>query len=45
MPINDDYFTYSAAAGSKPTTAQAEMIEARQQAASKTRNYVNPGQL
>lgn len=45
MPINDDYFTYSAAAGSKPTTAQAEMIEARQQAANKTRNYVNPGQL
>ena len=45
MPINDDYFTYSAVAGSKPTTAQAEMIEARQQAASKTRNYVNPGQL
>ncbi len=45
MPINDDYFTYSAAAGSKPTTAQAEMIEARQQAANRTRNYVNPGQL
>lgn len=45
MPINDDYFTYSAAAGSKPTTAQAEMIEASQQAANKTRNYVNPGQL
>lgn len=45
MPINDDYFTYSAAAGSKPTTAYAEMIEARQQAANKTRNYVNPGQL
>ena len=45
MPINDDYFTYSAAAGSKPTTAQAEMIEARQQDANKTRNYVNPGQL
>lgn len=45
MPINDDYFTYSAAAGSSPTTAQAEMIEARQQAANKTRNYVNPGQL
>ena len=45
MPINDDYFTYSAAAGAKPTTAQAEMIEARQQAANRTRNYVNPGQL
>ena len=45
MPINDDYFTYSAAAGSSPTTAQAEMIEARQQAANRTRNYVNPGQL
>lgn len=45
MPINDDYFTYSAAAGSKPTTAQAEMIEARQQASAKTRGYVNPGQL
>ena len=45
MPINDDYFTYSAAAGSKPTTAQAEMIEARQQAANRTRNYINPGQL
>lgn len=45
MPINDDYFTYSAAAGSKPTIAQAEMIEARQQAANRTRNYVNPGQL
>ena len=45
MPINDDYFTYSAAAGSKPTTAQAEMIEAIQQAANKTRNYVNPGPL
>lgn len=46
MPINDDYFTYSAAAGgSNPTTAQAQMIEARQQAAAKTRGYVNPGQL
>lgn len=45
MPINDDYFTYSAATGSSPTTAQAEMIEAKQQAANKTRNYVNPGQL
>ena len=45
MPINDDYFTYSAATGSSPTTAQAEMIEARQQAANRTRNYVNPGQL
>ena len=45
MPINDDYFTYSAAMGSSPTTAQAEMIEARQQAANRTRNYVNPGQL
>lgn len=45
MPINDDYFTYSAAAGSTPTTAQAEKIEARQQAANRTRNYVNPGQL
>ena len=45
MPINDDYFTYSAAVGSSPTTAQAEMIEARQQAANRTRNYVNPGQL
>ena len=45
MPINDDYFTYSAAAGSSPTTAQAEMIEARQQAANRTSNYVNPGQL
>lgn len=45
MPINDDYFTYSAAAGSKPTTAQAEMIEARQQASAKTRGYINPGQL
>ena len=45
MPINDDYFTYSAVAGSNPTTAQAEMIEARQQAANRTRNYVNPGQL
>lgn len=45
MPINDDYFTYSAAAGSKPTTAQVEMIEARQQAAAKTRGYINPGQL
>ena len=45
MPINDDYFTYSAAAGSSPTTAQTEMIEARQQAANRTRNYVNPGQL
>ncbi len=45
MPINDDYFTYSVATGSSPTTAQAEMIEAKQQAANKTRNYVNPGQL
>ena len=44
MPINNDYFTYSAAAGGdRPTTAQAEMIDAHQQGAA--RGYVNPGQL
>lgn len=43
IPINEDYFTSNAATGNFPTTAQAELIEARQQ--SKQKQYINPGTL
>ena len=49
IPVNQDYFTASAATGKYPTTSEAEVIEARQQAAQReeiARNsYVNPGRL
>lgn len=49
IPINQDHFTATAATGDYPTTSEAEVIEARQQAKSReemVRNsYVNPGIL
>lgn len=43
IPINEDYFTSTAATGNFPTPAQAQLIEARQQ--SKQKQYINPGTL
>lgn len=49
IPVNDDYFTYSAASGESLTPGQAADIEARQQAKERERqanaNYVDPGTL
>lgn len=49
IPINQDHFTATAGTGKYPSIAEAEVIEARQQAKSreeKARNsYVNPGRL
>lgn len=47
IPVNEDYFTYSAAMGESLTPSQAEYIEARQQATSReaaaNKLYNNPG--
>ena len=47
IPVNEDYFTYSAAMGESLTPGQAEDIEARQQAAPReaaaNKLYNNPG--
>lgn len=47
IPVNEDYFTYSAAMGESLTPSQAEDIEARQQAtlreAAANKSYNNPG--
>ena len=47
IPINEDYFTYSAAMGESLTPGQAQDIEARQQAtlreAAANKSYNNPG--
>lgn len=47
IPVNEDYFTYSAAMGESLTPAQAQDIEARQQAAPReaaaNKSYNNPG--
>lgn len=47
MPVNEDYFTYSAAMGESLTPGQAQDIEARQQAtlreAAANKSYNNPG--
>lgn len=49
IPVNQDYFTASAATGKYPTTSEAEVIEAKQQAAEREEiirnSYVNPGRL
>jgi hypothetical protein len=49
IPVNDDYFTYSAASGESLTPGQAADIEARQQAKEREKqanaNYVDPGTL
>lgn len=49
IPVNDDYFTYSATMGESITPGQAADIEARQQAKEREnmaqRNYVDPGTL
>ena len=47
IPVNEDYFTYSAAMGESLTPGQAQNIEARQQAtlreAAANKSYNNPG--
>ena len=47
IPVNEDYFTYSAAMGESLTPGQAQDIEARQQAtlreAAANKSYNNPG--
>lgn len=47
IPVNEDYFTYSAAMGKQLTPGQAQDIEARQQAtlreAAANKSYNNPG--
>lgn len=47
IPVNEDYFTYSAAMGESLTPSQAQDIEARQQAtlreAAANKSYNNPG--
>lgn len=47
IPVNEDYFTYSAAMGESLTPSQAQNIEARQQAtlreAAANKSYNNPG--
>ena len=49
IPVNQDHFTATAGTGKYPTTSEAEVIEAKQQALPREqaakRNYVNPGTL
>ena len=49
IPVNQNHFTATAATGNYPTTSEAEVIEAKQQAAAREEmlknSYVNPGKL
>lgn len=43
IPINTDYFTATSTAGNPVTPAQADQIEAAQQAMERSKGYINPG--
>ena len=43
VPMNTDYFTATSTAGNPVTPAQANQIEATQQAMERSKGYINPG--